>query len=115
MNYSAWTKPVILGVFIGAAGAIGLGFGMGGWVTTSKATVVANQQARSEVSAALLPICLDLSAKDSERASKIEKIKAAPIYQRNEALLSTGWATMPGTTSSDSRVARECADALMQL
>lgn len=114
MNFPTWTKPVLFGAAIGAVAATILGFTAGGWVTESKAEVVANEQARAEVSEALLPICLELSKMDDERMAKIEKIRAKPSYQRTDELMSAGWTTMPGTETSDRRVATACLEALLK-
>jgi len=114
MSVKIWVKPLAFGAVCGAIAAIGLGFGMGGWTTASKAEVIANEQSRAEVSAALLPICLDLSDQDIQRASKIDKIRSAPSYQRMDVVSSTGWTTMPGTEGPDRRVARACIDALLE-
>jgi len=82
-------------------------------MTASKAEVVANEQARAEVSAALLPICMELASRDDQRAAKIERIRSAPSYQRIDAIMTAGWTTMPGTEDSDRRVARACVDRLL--
>lgn len=108
-----WVKPLALGVVVGAIAATGLGFGAGGWMTASKAEVVANEQAQAEVSAALLPICLGLADQDSQRVAKVDGIRSAPPYQRLDVVNSTGWTTMPGTEGADRRVARACVDALL--
>lgn len=113
MNLPTWTKPVLAGVVVGAIGATVLGFTAGGWMTASKAEVVANETAQAEVSAALLPICVELASQDAQRKAKLEDIRAKPSYQRNEAIMTAGWTTMPGTESSDRRVASACVEKLL--
>lgn len=113
MNVPTWIKPVLFGVVIGGIGAVALGFTTGGWMTAGKAEVTANEQARAEVAAALLPICLELASQDNRRDTKIEGIRSKPSYQRNEAIMDAGWTTMPGTETSDRRVASVCVEKLL--
>lgn len=113
MTLPTWIKPLLFGAAIGAVVATVAGFATGFWMTTSKAQVVANEQATAEVSAALLPICVELASRDNQRGSKIEDIRAKPSYQRNEAMMDTGWTTMPGTEDGDRRVASACVEKLL--
>ncbi|MDF1792833.1 MAG: hypothetical protein P1U88_13030 [Thalassobaculaceae bacterium] len=113
MVLPTWIKPVLCGVVIGGIAATVLGFSTGGWITASKAEVVANEQANAEVAAALLPICVELASQDTQRSTKIEGIRSKPSYQRNEAIMDAGWTTMPGTEKSDRRVASVCVEKLL--
>jgi hypothetical protein len=113
MSLPTWIKPVLFGVVIGAIVATALGFTTGGWMTASKAEVAANEQADAEVTAALLPICVELASRDSDRDAKLKAIAAKPSYQRNDAMIDSGWTTMPGTEKAERRVAAACADKLL--
>lgn len=113
MNFPTWIKPVIFGVVIGAIVATTVGFTAGGWMTAGKAEVAANEQADAEVTAALLPICVELASQDSDRSAKIEAIRSKPSYQRTEAMNDSGWTTMPGTDKAERRVASACAEKLL--
>lgn len=113
MTLPSWIKPVIFGVVIGAIVATIVGFTAGGWMTAGKAEVAANEQADAEVTAALLPICVELASRDSNRSAKIEEIRSKPSYQRTEAMNDSGWTTMPGTDKAERRVASACAEQLL--
>lgn len=113
MAFPNWTKPAVFGVVVGAFCATVLGFATGFWMTTSKAEVMANEQADAAVSEALLPICVELAGRDTARSEKIEDIRDEPSYQRNEAIMDTGWTTMPGAEEADRRVASACVERLL--
>ncbi|UES59829.1 hypothetical protein GFK91_29110 (plasmid) [Roseibium aggregatum] len=112
MNTPEWLKPVALGVVIGAAAASTLGFSWGGWVTGGSAAKMANALSHDKVIAALVPVCVDLSRIDTERAAKLAKIRETSAYQRRNALMGTGWATIPGSDTADRDLAQACLAAL---
>ncbi len=43
----------------------------------------------------MVPVCLETAQSDPARAEKLETIRAAPTYQRRDALMEAGWATVP--------------------
>ncbi len=112
MNVPEWLKPGIYGGFIGAAVLAFVGFQFGGWVTGSKATQLASDRARTEVTAALVPICLDNSKRDPQLAVKVAAMKSAQSYDRSELIMKAGWATMPGATEPNRQVASGCLEKL---
>ncbi|WP_298815583.1 hypothetical protein [uncultured Roseibium sp.] len=112
MNIPEWLKPVALGVVIGAIAVSAVGFSWGGWVTGGNATQMANRLSQDKVIAALVPVCVNLSRTDAERATKLAKIRKTSAYQRRNALMETGWATVPGSDSSDRDLAQACLAAL---
>ena len=112
MNIPAWVKPGAYGVALGAAALAIAGFSWGGWVTGSTASKMASEQARMEVVAALVPICIEQSKKDPMLAEKIASLKTAKYYDRNDVVMNTGWATMPGTKNPNSQVAAACVEKL---
>ncbi|HEX9771184.1 MAG TPA: hypothetical protein VGA50_18570 [Kiloniellales bacterium] len=112
MNTPEWLKP---GLYGAAAGAIALaiaGFSWGGWVTAGTAKQMAAEQARLEVVAALVPICIEQSRNDPQVAETLAQLKAANSYQRSGLLMEAGWATMPGSSDPDRRVANACMEKL---
>lgn len=112
MTSPEWLKPALVGAVIGAASLAIFGFGWGGWMTSGKAHIVADDLARAEVVAALVPICLEQAKQDPKAAEILAKLKDADTYKRNEMLMNTGWATMPGSTDADRVVAGLCMDKL---
>jgi hypothetical protein len=112
MNVPEWLKPGLYGAAAGAVALAIVGFSWGGWVTGSKAAQMASDKARAEVIAALVPVCLDISKRDPQLAMKVASLKVAKSYDRDDLVMKTGWATMPGATEPDRRVAAACLEKL---
>jgi hypothetical protein len=90
-----------------------LGFSRGGWTTGGSAEEMAEESAQSAVIARLVPICVAQFNADSQGAVKLAELKAVNSYQRGGYVKEQGWATMPGETAPDNRVATECAKQLV--
>jgi len=91
-----------------------LGFNQGGWMTGGTALQMAENTSQAAVVSRLAPICVAQFNQDSQRNQKLEELKAASSsYQRAAYVKDQGWATMPGETTPDTRVATECASRLM--
>ncbi len=73
MNLPEWLKPGLFGIAIGAAAIAILGFTWGGWVSQTTAKEMASDQARTEVVAALLPVCIERSKMDPRLTSPLTK------------------------------------------
>lgn len=112
MNSPDWLKPGIHGALLGAVLAGALGFTWGGWVTPGTLDARAMAMARDNFVASMVPVCLDMARTDPERAAKLDTIRAAATDQRRDALIATGWATMPGADAPDRDVAQSCLAAL---
>jgi hypothetical protein len=112
MTPPKWLKPGLYGAVLGAAALAIVGFNWAGWMTSSKAQRLAFDQARVEVVAALVPVCIEKSVQDPRRAETLTELKNTRIYQRSDLLMKTGWATMPGSSEADSYVASACMDKL---
>lgn len=112
MNTPDWLKPGIYGAIAGAVLVGIVGFSWGGWVTGRSAEKMAAALAHDDVIAALVPVCLDIARTDAERANKLETIRAASNYQRRDAVMAAGWATMPGTEAPNRDLAQACLTAL---
>ena len=112
MSLPIWIKPGIMGAIVGAILlAIG-GFNVAGWVSAGTAQDQADDQARTAVTAALLPICLSQAQADPLFATTMSKLKDARSFDRSKMLQEAGWATIPGTTEPNSRVSFACMDKL---
>ncbi|MDA3857876.1 MAG: hypothetical protein PF480_06505 [Roseovarius sp.] len=112
MTMPDWLKPGIYGAILGAICVAIIGFSWGGWVTGSGATKMARSMAHDDVVAALVPVCLDMAQSDPERATHLATIRAATSLRQREALMDTGWATMPGSDDADRDVAKACLEGL---
>ena len=112
MNTPEWLKPGMYGAVIGAVFVGVVGFSWGGWVTGGTAHDRAMAMSRDDVVASMLPVCLDMARSDPARADKMATIRAAATYQRRDALMTAGWATMPGTDMPNRDIAQACLAAL---
>lgn len=112
MTTPEWLKPGISGALLGAAFVGIVGFSWGGWITEGGAEEMANKLAKDEVIAALVPVCLDMSRADNERVAKLATIREASAFQRRDAVMETGWATMPGSDGPNRDVAQACIEGL---
>lgn len=112
MNIPEWLKPGLQGAAVGAVALAIVGFAWGGWVTTGTANKMASDQARLEVVAALVPICIEQSKNDPQVVETLTQLKDASSYKRSDMLMEAGWATMPGSTVPNRNVAGACMDML---
>ena len=112
MQFPAWLKPAASGAVAGAAVIAIAGFSWGGWVTGGSAQTMADNQARMEVVAALVPVCVEQSRLDPNATAMLASLKDETSYKRSDMLMKTGWATMPGSTDPDRAVAKACMDTL---
>ena len=112
MNIPKSLKPGIFGAAIGAVALSTVGFAWGGWVTGGTAEKMVSKQARQDVVAALVPICVEQSNQDPQAAETLARLKDTSSYQRSNLLMETGWATMPGSSEPDRDVARACMGVL---
>ncbi len=112
MKSPLWFKPGIYGALIGAVSVGIIGFTWGGWVTGGTAETRAAARAHDGVVAAMVPVCLDIARTDPEHSTKLEAIRAASSYQRRDAVMDAGWATIPGTEQPDRDIAQACLSAL---
>lgn len=101
-------KPGIWGAIIGAAALAIIGFNWAGWVTGSKAT----EMTQAAVLDRLIPICVGQFNEDAEKTAKLAELKKADSWKRGDYVAKQGWATMPGATEANSRVADNCANAI---
>ena len=112
MNTPEWLKPGIYGAVIGAA-VVGIGgFTWGGWVTGGTAHDRAVAMSHDDVVAAMVPVCLDMAQTDPDRVAKLAVIRDTQTYQRRNALMEAGWATVPGAEAPDRDLAQACLASL---
>ena len=112
MNTPEWLKPGIYGAVVGAAALTIAGFSWGGWVTGGTAEQLAGKQAKLEVIAALVPICMEQSSQDPQAGDTLTELKNTSSYKRVDVIMRTGWATMPGSSDPSRDVARACVQQL---
>jgi hypothetical protein len=108
-------KPALWGAVGGAAALAIIGFSWGGWVTGGSAKQSAANRASSAVVMALAPICLDQFQRASDSGVQLAALKKASSYEQTSFIEKAGWATMPGSTSPGSGVAKACAGLIANL
>lgn len=92
-----------------------LGFSYGGWTTGDTAARLAQQQADTAVTAALVPVCIAQSKADRTVLRKMGELKAlTSSYQQRDFVTKAGWATVPGSADPNGDVAEACAAALLK-
>ena len=112
MNIPEWLKPALYGAAAGAVALAIVGFSWGGWVTGGTAKQMAADEARLEVVAALVPICIEQSKQDPQVVETLAQLQDASSYQRSGMLMKAGWATMPGSSDPNRYVASACMEKL---
>jgi len=107
-------KSVVVWIAIGAVVlTLFLGFTRGGWTTGGSAEAMAEKSAQSAVIARLAPICVAQFNADGQAAVKLAELKSISSSSKRAAYVTEqGWATMPGDTDPDKRVATQCANQL---
>lgn len=89
------------------------GFSRGGWTLGSSAQTMADRAAEDAVVERLAPICVAQFNQDPLSAQKLTELQVLTTpTQRTTYVKDQGWATMPGETEPDNRVATECARQL---
>lgn len=112
MTFPKWTKPGAYGAAGGAIVAIILGFAWGGWTTAGTANDKAQAYAKEQVTLAMVPVCLEASAADPERAAKLATLQDTSSFNRRKAMMDTGWATFPGSDKPNRDLAIACIEGL---
>jgi len=107
-----WLKPRVYGAVVGAAALSIVGFSWGGWVTGGTAQQMAADQAKLDVIAALVPICMEQSSQDPQAVETLAELRDASSYERSNMLMKAGWATMPGSSDPNRNVAKACMEKL---
>jgi hypothetical protein len=109
------TKPALWGAAGGALALAIVGFNWGGWMTTSTANKLADQRADSAVVAILTPVCVDKFQQNGDATANLTALKEiSSTWEQGNFVEKGGWATRPGATSPDYKLARACAEKLVQ-
>jgi hypothetical protein len=115
MQVPSETKPALWGAAGGAVALAIVGFTWGGWMTTSTANKLADQRADSAVVAILTPICVEKFQQNGDATANLTALKnISSTWEQGNFVEKGGWATRPGATSPDYKLARACAEKLVQ-
>jgi hypothetical protein len=113
MKVPPWVKPAWWGVVVGAVGIMILGFSWWGWVLDSPAERMAKAQADDAVTAILVPSCVERFMGQADVAAKLAEFQNTVSWRHSQLLEQGGWATMAGSNSPNSAVAKACAQQLV--
>ena len=107
-----YIKPVFWGAVAGAIAMTMAGFWGMGWSTADNAQRMAKEQSEAAVVTALVPYCVANAERDPDSA-KLTRFRAEDeLYKRSQIVQDSGWATMPGSKSSDYALANACSAKL---
>jgi hypothetical protein len=108
-------KRLLQGAALGAVATLIVGFYWGGWVTGGTAKDMVQRSTTSAVISALSPICVDKFQHSAEAVTNMVELKKVSSYQQGSFIEKGGWATLPGSDTANSSVARACAEMLSSL
>ena len=114
MSMPKFTTPALWGAAAGALATVIIGFTLGGWVTGSKAEVVAQNRASDAVIAALAPICVENYRNSPDAQVQLTALKALATWKQAGYVEERGWAMMPGSERTNSQMAAECAKQILK-
>ncbi len=112
MNMPTQTKPWIQGAVVGAIALAIVGFYWGGWVTGGTAARDSVVASHTAVVAALAPICVERFRAQPDAIVKTDALVKSSTWERCSLIEKSGFATMPGSKTADTDVARACAEIL---
>lgn len=114
-NKAKQTKSTTFWIAIGAIIiTLYFGFSRGGWMLGTSAQTMADGVAEDAVVERLASICVAQFNQNPLNAQKLVDLKVlSSSAQRTTYVKDHGWATMPGETDPDNRVAAECTRQLM--
>ena len=107
-------KPALWGAVGGAVALAIVGFTWGGWVTSSKAGVLARQQVQAALVEVLTPMCVDKFNRATDvQARLVELKKITSSWDRERFVRDHDWAKFG--KDSNSLVVDACAAELHKL
>jgi hypothetical protein len=112
MQFPTNTKPMVWGFVAGAVACMIVGFTWDGWVTGGTARKDMATAAHDAVVMALAPICVDRFRAQGDAPAKIAELAKASSWERGGLVEKSGYALMPDSKTTDTDVARACAELL---
>lgn len=97
---------------IGAAAITAVGFSFLGWTLGSTADQMASDCAETAVVGVLTPICVEKFRHQANAPAKLAELNKVSSRDRESMIEKGGWATVPGSDTPNSAVARACAERL---
>lgn len=105
--YSDHYHPLTVALAFGAAG-----FFVGNLQNGPNPRETERLLAHDAMIAALVPNCLALSRSDSDQVNKLMAITGTKTYLQRDAMMQSGWATIPGSEIASYDLAAACLNLL---
>ncbi len=102
VKYGAW------GAVCGAAVAMIIGFGWGGWSTAG----TTGEMTREAILASQAAICVAQFMNEPNHQETLKEFESVRGWDRSKFIEKGGWDKMPGQEKADRGVSRACSDGL---
>ena len=103
---------LLQGAAIGAVATMVVGFYWGGWKLGSTAEEMASRRVSLALVEVYAPICVERFQQQANLEGKWLEFTKIDSWRRDDYIKQTGFATPPGSTSPNARIADACAEAL---
>lgn len=91
-----------------------IGFSAGGWVTGGTAQKMADQAAEASHDKLAAAVCAREFMRASDARTRLANLQKLQVWEREQALVKDGWATMPGEPEPDRDAAELCVSHLIE-
>ena len=108
-------KPFTAGAVVGAIALSIVMFSTGWAVTSSTSHTNAKKMSQDAVVENLAEICVAQFERADDKDARLDELVQTERWKRDRYVSEQGWATMPGSESPASNVAKECAQRLAKL
>ena len=106
-------KRLLQGIAIGAFLTWAIGFSWGGWTYGSTAEKMATDRTDSALVRTFTSTCADKFLAQSDATAKLAALREVDSWRRDREVAKSGFATLPGETVANMRLADSCADAIV--
>ncbi len=104
-------KRLALGAFAGFLATVVIGFNWGGWTLGS----TADRRVNTALVQVYAPVCVERFEQQANIEVKWAELTKVDSWRRDDYIKESGFATPPGSTSPNARIADACADALSKI
>jgi hypothetical protein len=108
-------KRLALGALAGVLATVVIGFNWGGWILGSTAEDNATRRVNIALVQVYAPVCVERFEHQANIEAKWAELTKVDSWRRDDYIKESGFATPPGSTSPNVRIADACADALSKI
>ena len=108
-------ERLALGAFAGFLATVGIGFTWGGWTLRSTAEDNATKRVNTALVQVYAPVCVERFEHQANVEVKWAELTKVDSWRRDDYIEESGFATPPGSTSPNARIAEACAEALSKI